>query len=324
MDDEELAERIRQAVSHIGNKAPPPLRARRQRRPRRLVATAAAAVVIAIVAFAVVVIVDSGGQASAIGPGLLQYEPVDTDAASLLAEAAAAALDAPSPGSDDVYYTLREVWDLDIAVGETPFTDDVTLRASTEEVWTEPSRRATVAIWPGRQLEPGDVTDTYLPPRYDSEPDTTFATPDLNAGITTRVPDDPAAIITLDTLGVAADTNGDALLFEFLAGLLSQARLTPNQRAAAWNSLTTIDGLKVLGTTTDRAGRPGVAIATESRAVGLTTRLVFVFDPASGQPLAVEEVLLGDSGSLDIPTPALISYSTLIDAVYVPTVGDRP
>ena len=59
---------------------------------------------------------------------------------------------------------------------------------------------------------------------------------------------------------------------------------------------------------TDRAGRTGTAIATDSSFTGLPVRYVLVFDPHTGGLLASEQWLTTTAGALDVPVPSVIQY----------------
>lgn len=319
--DDELARRIRACLAHLGNDTPaaPPLR-----RPRRAVGmlrAAAAVVLLALVAVTVILFVQSDDKVSAITPGLLRFDPIDESVGELFEQAAAAALTAGDdlPGGG-VLYTETETWTLDADFGNEQRI--VELTATVQERWTDATGAGRLEIRPGRTLEPGEVGGIFVPPDTATEPIVGVPISGLNVEQHGTVPDDADAIVTLETLGIGS--SDDAELLRALAGLLRQEPFGAEQKAALWRSIGAIDGLDVLGTTTDRLGREAVGVALTSRTTGIETRTIFLFDPASATALAIEEVVTGDSRDLDIPTPALTGYHVIVDRTVVDGVGIRP
>ena len=90
--------------------------------------------------------------------------------------------------------------------------------------------------------------------------------------------------------------------------------LTREQRAALWRWLADVPGLRDLGPTKDRAGRPGVGFAADEPSWRQVTLIV---DPTDGWLLAAEERELGP------PAPAVASY-TLYLACTRTNSPDRP
>lgn len=331
MDDEELARRIRVSVAHLGldHPASPPVHSRARRSPYRtanLVKLAAVFAVLVMIAVGALVVAGSGRDVSAVTPGVLRFDPVDEEPAALFERAAAAALEegGAAPGSGEALYVLSEAWFLDTVVGEDGGTD-VSLRSTVEETWVDAGGRGVRQVWPGRELEPGEVGDAFVPPDWSTTPDARFDEVVIGAGVASRVPDDPGPTVSLDTLGWADDGGDvDAQLFRAVAGLLLDAPLGPAQRSVLWSTLAEIDGVDVLGSTTDRAGREGVGVATTTDITGIETRWMLVFDPDTGRALALEAVMVGDTRDLDIPTPALSEFTVVVESTIVDGVGERP
>jgi hypothetical protein len=319
--DDELARRIRASLSHLGNDTPaaPPIRSRR--RSVGVLRAAAAVVVLALVAVTVILFVQSDDQVSAVTPGLLRFDPLDASAAELLEQAAVSALAAGDDLADGgVLYVQAETWTLDAVFGDERGT--VGLTATVQERWTDPTGAGRLEIRPGRTLEAGEVGGIFIPPDTAAEPTIGVPISGLNVEQHGAVPDDADAIVTLETLGIGSDDQTE--LLRTLAGLLRQEPFDAAQKAALWRSVAAIDGLEVLGTTTDRLGREAVGVALTGRSTGIETRTIFLFDPATATALATEEVLTGDSRALDIPTPALAEYQVLVDSMVVESVGTRP
>jgi len=77
------------------------------------------------------------------------------------------------------------------------------------------------------------------------------------------------------------------------------------------------------GTVTDRMGRTGVAVSTESSHSGLNTRYTLIFNPKTGMLLDFEQVLL-ESGKLPVKVPATWSYTVWITTGHVKGIGELP
>jgi hypothetical protein len=104
------------------------------------------------------------------------------------------------------------------------------------------------------------------------------------------------------------DSHGTGELFVAVTDLAREWRSTPATEAALMGVLAGAPGVRALGTVTDRAGRTGTAIATDSSFTGLPVRYVLVFDPHTGGLLASEQWLTTTAGALDVPVPSVIQY----------------
>lgn len=319
--DDELARRIRTAVAHLGTDTPASLPVRRRHRAAGALRAAAAVVVLALVAVTVVLVVQSDDQVSAITPGLLRFDPVDASAAELLEQAAVSALAAGDDLADGgVLYVQAETWTLDALFGDEGTA--VGLTATVQETWTGRTGAGRLELRPGRALVPGEVDGVFVPPDTAGEPVIGVPISGLNVEQHGAVPHDATAIVTLETLGIGSEDQTE--LLRTLAGLLQREPFDAGQKAALWRSIAAIDGLEVLGTTTDRLGREAIGVALTSLQTGIESQTIFLFDPRTATSLAVEQVLIGDSRALDIPTPALVEYYMLVDRTVVADVGTRP
>ncbi|GAB1644210.1 CU044_5270 family protein [Krasilnikovia sp. MM14-A1259] len=81
-------------------------------------------------------------------------------------------------------------------------------------------------------------------------------------------------------------------------------------------------GVNLLGDTTDRAGRHGVAIGVEDQR-GPRERMVLVFDPDTGALLDAETVVLENS-ELPVHPPATISYTVWVATGHTETTTSLP
>jgi hypothetical protein len=104
------------------------------------------------------------------------------------------------------------------------------------------------------------------------------------------------------------DSHGTGELFTAVTDLAREWRTTPAVDSALMGVLAQAPGVRILGTVTDRAGRTGTAVATDSSFTGLPIRYVLVFDPHTGSLLASEQWLTTTAGALDVPVPSVIAY----------------
>jgi hypothetical protein len=92
-------------------------------------------------------------------------------------------------------------------------------------------------------------------------------------------------------------------------------------RAAAVAVLRDTDGLAYHGTVTDRAGRPGIAVAATSDNGG--TRDLVILDPHTGELLAYEHTAIRDPGKLGITEPTVVTYTLYVIHTRTPSVQQR-
>jgi hypothetical protein len=112
----------------------------------------------------------------------------------------------------------------------------------------------------------------------------------------------------------------DAAIPSAIAELLRERVLTAPEHRALLAVLATQPGLRLLGTTTDRAGRAGLAFASTSSASGGDVSYRYVISPDTGAVLAHEKVLTGGAKALPVHRPAVISYVTYLKAEFVPAI----
>ncbi|MBY6540303.1 hypothetical protein HQ325_16640 [Rhodococcus sp. BP-349] len=97
--------------------------------------------------------------------------------------------------------------------------------------------------------------------------------------------------------------------------------LTPQQNAAYLEILQDEPDLDVVGETTDRVGRRGIALSASTPDV----RIVLIVDPGTGALLDTERIAL-TTNAVEVPIalPATISYTVFEDRGRTATVGQRP
>lgn len=124
---------------------------------------------------------------------------------------------------------------------------------------------------------------------------------------------DPAVLRRQLEVGHPASL-GPAETMVAVSDLYNEQAVGPAVRAAVMRLVSTLPGLQYDGTTTDRAGRRGVGVSTESDLSGLPTRYILIFDPDTGQLLDSEQVLTVTAGKLDVPIPSVIAYTAYLAA----------
>lgn len=124
---------------------------------------------------------------------------------------------------------------------------------------------------------------------------------------------DPAVLRTQLAQGHPV-AGGAAEVLVAIQDLYRQEPVPPPVQAAVLRILAGLPGLRYDGRTTDRAGRPGVAVSLDSSLGGLPERTIMVLDPATGRLLDAEGVLTRSPGKLDVRVPAVAEYTVFLDA----------
>lgn len=239
--------------------------------------------------------------AVAATPPLLELASVSQTAPELLKEMASMRRTGQPPSM-----TIRaQSWALNTSIA-----DDGTIESSVvEPQWSETTflpdgsvhyRLITAEPFPGQNddtlPEPGTVLvdETFLPGDWDTPTD---ESPPTDVG-------DVAAYLTGLT---GEDTLIAGQAIREISTIMSNILLTPEQEAALIGYLSTLGGIQVSGSTTDRLGRTGIVFTATDRDPGqFEDRLIIA--PTSGQILAAETLYIG-SDRTDIPSPAVIDYT---------------
>lgn len=131
---------------------------------------------------------------------------------------------------------------------------------------------------------------------------------------------DPGALATrLDSITPFA--SGPQAVLRALADVNQWQAPGRDVRAAAVTVLADADGLSYHGFVTDRAGRPGIAVAALS-ANGASRDLILL-DPHTGDLLAHEHTALRDPGRLGITEPTVLTYTLYLTHTRTPSVQQR-
>lgn len=289
---------------------------KRASRRRVLVAAGTTAVAAAGAAFLVRDVYSPTETVSA--PPLLKFEPATHSGSTteLLHSLADRARNQPDPsGSGSVIYSRRRTWDFSTSVDPNGNTLGSGLSERIVETWVEPDgsgRRANREKEPPHGAEPIAMQHQYSTGfAYDH---TSNPSPDVLKSRLLHAGHDWNAVEWFE----AADSKWSGYLQE------------PRFASAFLQALATKSGISIEGRTTDRAGRNAVAISTESSKPGRwfpKQRLLLLFDPQRGLPIATEVVALSaDTSAINVSldTPATVSYMQWKRHARVSDIEARP
>lgn len=320
MDEERIGRAVRRSVGHLHYDRPFVIPSRRRPRGRVLAAVAAAVVLVAgIVALSMSL--GGGGQASADTPPPLEFDPVDLSLTEVLDRAASAASAAPDqrPPDGAYRYSVGEAW----YVEEDPSGTRQVVSAVMEN-WIGADGFGRREERVGHDIEAGQIVHDDAPD-FDAEPYAVYDDVPLVDMAFELVPDDPAARVGADDLGISAfAADRDAAAFERITTLLAAAPLSPVQRGVLWSSLGELSRVELLGITTDRHGRQAFGIARPSYLGGLASENIVLIDPATGEILGGESIYIGPSSPVDGAQPALTNFVVYVGSAIVDNPGDRP
>lgn len=132
----------------------------------------------------------------------------------------------------------------------------------------------------------------------------------------------PLATARADALAHVALRQSRSPLIEQIGAVWRTRTVPPELQAALLRSLAAEPGLR-LEETTDRAGRPGLAVSSDDRgSSGQGARHVIVLDPQTGMVLAAEEITLRGGGPAH--PPGVGSYTYWVRTGYAPDPDTRP
>jgi hypothetical protein len=109
------------------------------------------------------------------------------------------------------------------------------------------------------------------------------------------------------SFGYGADTP-TGWYFSGLYALRTEWALTGPQAAAVLEFIGTLPDVELLGEVTDRLGRTGIALATETAQDG-AFRDVLVFDPETGNIISYESTYLGGHPDIDLPVDSVQNFT---------------
>ncbi|SDC23608.1 hypothetical protein SAMN05216410_1445 [Sanguibacter gelidistatuariae] len=302
-------------------------------RSRRRVLTLAAAGAFALVA-ALGTQLTSGPPALAGTPATLTYARADAldvatgsapSAGQALTELAEAARSAPAPDrAGDVQRVATYAWLLE-QNGDTGQTAVIPTRSVW---WLAPdgairsTQLRTDAIDPEGMISPSAESSQAGPVSSDD-----FPPGSLDPALPTNLPRDRVAL-TAELTALAGgpscevDTTTQATcLFTAVQQLFSQYVVPGDLAAAMWSALAAQPGVVDLGSTTDRFGRPGAAVAVAPAPGAPSTVTVLVISPTDGQLLAAETITIDDS-ERGITSASVTGFTTWNTPTWVAAIGD--
>lgn len=314
---DEIERRLRGARPDIGTRHDP-LSARAEAdlraitrvaptRPRRsrMSFLAAPALGAALVALVVVAGVLQAPQPSMAAPPQLQLRSVDEPLDAVIARlrAATAALPAEEAWPQEV---SSEAWLSEVDI------DDTVASHYVQPVEVTQLRNADGSGI--RTTRAGDVRwGTPTPDQPAAEPGTVLETLDYGAGRFPVIHTTPPPASAVELRAYLAEDGGGAgasagEIFTAVTRMADEWRLDGPQTAAVLQLIGELPGVSVGGEVTDRLGRDGIALQTETRAGG-SFRDTLVFDAMTGRLLSAEEVYLGGVAGYDLPFPTVFAYT---------------
>lgn len=290
----------------------------RRRRPRVMAA------VTAVAAVGVIAVVGLGTPghapvAAADTPPALVMHPAaaNTDAAVTLNHLAdlAAAQPAPAPAAFEYLESIdygtvtsfyrrdgKDVTAVQVAPSRTRMWVSPTTGAAR---WTSVSAGGTDA-W----SSDGIIDPALIDPAGETTNEATIGPADSSVALPTDV---DALKATLDAGGHTPDGGLVRGYLDDLYNRFSKTLPSPAQQATIWRLLAGIGQMKTLGTTTDRAGRPAIAISYDTTGtMAGQKRYQLLIDPTTGLLLGHEEIALTTSAMWPQQAPAVMGAATYL------------
>lgn len=308
---------------------------RRQARLRRrsaLLAVAAATAVVVVVGSQVT----SSPEAVAGGAPPLSYTlgaPDDAWDASLpsahdalvgLAQVAEDAPDLPQVG--DVQHVALYSWESELDAG----SGTTVVYPTADERWTAADGSARVVQ---RRAEPvtydGQIDTTAGPSAAGTESVDDVPAGGADPAAVSGLPRDPEALeqalLAQVPVGLATGPEDEDLLLARTVVSQYQFSVVPQDVVSGmWDVLADAPSVRLVGETTDRLGRPGLAVAVADpldEESGVEAVLVLIISPTDGQLLGTETVTLA-SPVLDVDEPTVTGFTAFTDRAWVDAIGD--
>jgi len=246
-------------------------------------------------------------------PALVITAPAPgVDGAQTLRRLADLARRQPAVDPSPCLFTEAITYDVDTAFGDAGTTVEVV--PSRSQVWLAPDgqvhREIVSAGGTDAWNSNGVIDPALISPAGATSSDYTAAERDRS----TTLASEPAALrAQLNADGPGTDGGLVAGYLSDLFNRFHQGLPTPAQQAATWQVLADTDQLKTLGDTTDRAGRPAIALSydTTGAAAG-RLRYQLLLDPTTGLLLGYEQITLKRSPDWQQQVPAVTGGTTFL------------
>lgn len=184
-----------------------------------------------------------------------------------------------------------------------------------EPIWFGPADRAAWQAAGSPDLRGTPHSDTRFGPTPPGVDPWTPQPPRLFFQDVDALPTDPGSLRQLIDGRAAANGGGatDYERFLIVGDLLRETDAAPKVRAALYRVAAGLNGVELVGSVKDRAGRSGTAVSmvNAQSSLGLEQR-VLIFDPHTAVLLAEEDALLQDVDYLDADPPIVIGYNTYL------------
>ena len=303
-------------------------------RRRRVLAVSGATLAAAAVGLVGVVALQQPGPVYAATPPPLEINAgpaAPAPAPSAAATGAAASADprleelagiaegsAPATVTQPVEHLVIDAWHLHTSVDDRGASSAVI--PSEQQLWRAGEGRARTSerILPPEVPAAGDrkAGKDGGPPQQSGQVRVEDFPGNFPAAFAGRPPKDPERLAAW----LSRTDSSDSAVLTGALDLLRERVLTGPERAALLRALARHTALSFAGTTTDRAGRAGLAFTAESRSGGGLHRDVLVVAARDGAVLAHEEILLDGAAALDVRLPAVTGYRTFRQADFIATI----
>lgn len=305
------------------------------RRRGAALAVAAAAAVVAVVGSQVV----SAPGAVAGGPPQLSYSlgsPADAWDASLpsahdaLLHLAGVADDAPDLSrTGDVQYVALYSWLSELDMD----TRTTTVYPTADQRWTAADGSSQIIQRRAEPVTYDGAIDTAAGPSAAGATSTTDVLAGTNDPFAVAaLPTDPEALtasLLEHSAEMLADDPGarDSVLVKSVAAQFDLSIVPQDVAAAMWTVLADAPTVRLVGETTDRLGRPAVAVAvadTSSTSDGYESVDVLIISPTDGQLMGTETVTLSDPVlklDAEVDQPTVTGFTAFSDRRWVTAVG---
>jgi hypothetical protein len=224
----------------------------------------------------------------------LHYTPApqETPVQELTHLADLAATQPPPPGTGPYNYVRTKSWNLSTDMNTRMEILAAHIAVTDREQWaaTDGSGRLAITV----DGKPSSLTGNYAPG--------------------TMLGNFVTSLTDLKHRNPRATTAGAWI--QLIKATWSDQTVTPALQAGLLRTLAGRPGLTLTGTTTDRAGRPGIAVSAQTPGL----RRTLILSPDTGMLLDYEEVTLA-AGALPIRTPATTGYTLWLATGYRATPG---